>query len=214
MQLPWVLLTVIGVAFVGGVLAVPAVAFALGKSMSLGVLGRILFTIGQLTTNGSVLCKHPSDYQMHPIETRGGELHKYCGGVWIPLDGDENLSRLGKARFGISWVKDGPTLDRLADEVDETAAADGGLLQFDRDRAGFAEFAPAPPEGWLQVRLDPLVDKLHGQGGSTLVTTAKQRALEKYGGDDNLSNKIIIGGSLIAIVVGSLMGFIMFGGGA
>lgn len=223
---------VIFAGVVAGLALVPAFAFMFGPMMSMGALGRVLFTIGQLTLGkGSVLAKNErGHYELRPIEEvppdyladppeewPAGErrMAMLRDGEWIELDAPSGRwSRLGKAWFGVTYDKHPEVLERFTEDrpdLDMDAiAADGGVKVTDTVRGGYREFVPALDQfDGPVVRVNRLMQKLRGIGGPRLVDVAEQEALEEYGGDYEMSQTTIIVGSLAALVLGSATTYVV-----
>jgi hypothetical protein len=218
----WIAVWVLGGAVLGFLL-VPAVAFLGGKSLALTAFSRVLFTIQQLATGGTAVNQRGdgNGYEQRIVEDREtdeGETvpHMFTRhGEWEPIE-DGEAYRLGKERFWLTFDKDEAFLAPVRAEEDRGddlgVVADGGMAYTD-SRGGYLEWTPfTGSEDGIICRVSAVVDKLHGRGGTEGSKTAKDVALAKYGGDDSMSNKMIIIGGLTFLVVGSLMGFVMFSG--
>lgn len=219
-------LWVVGGAVVGFII-MPAVAFLGGKSMALNAFSRVLFTIQQLSAGGTALNQRGDGrgYEQRVVEERVPEdsdpeadpvPHMFTSdGEWEPIE-DAAQYRLGKEAFYITFDKDEELLEPITADGDRGddlgMVADGGMAFTDK-RGGFYEWTPftGNESGWL-CSVSAVANRLHGRGGTEGAKTAKDMALAKYGGGSEMTNKVIIMGGLLFLVVGSLMGFIMFSG--
>jgi hypothetical protein len=200
-----------------GFLLLPALAFLLGKSMALVTFSRILFTIQQLATGGTVLNERGdgNGYEQRVVEDRDGEAHMFTRtGDWEAIP-NADWYRLGKKRFGITFDKPSNRLQQLETDPEDSddlgVMPDGGMIFPDR-RAGFREWTPfTGSEDGFVCTLSQVVDRLHGRGGTEGSKVAKDVALAKYGGDNDIANKVIIAGGLAFFIAGALMAFFMFG---
>lgn len=154
------------VGLVIGLLLIPGIAFAFGTMMNLTGLGRILFTICQLTGVGSVLeqADDGPTYRLRALADpydEGEPTHVYLGQdeegepAFRQL-GDGEYYRLGKRPFGLSFDPDGSWLypHRVWRSAD---GSDGGAILTSEERGGVPLWTPfAEAQRRIVCRLDRL----------------------------------------------------------
>lgn len=173
-----------------GVLVIPALAFFRGLRPK-GLMGRIIWTIGSLVLGRyGLVQRETGQYGLYPVRRdEDDELYALVDGEEMPIDEEpENWARLGKQPFLVTYEKSERLFRDVISDVGE-AMPDGGI---DGQRGGYHSYVPdAGGEGYL-IRVHRLVERLREAGGSRLADIAEEEGLREFGGDNEMSNIVML----------------------
>lgn len=165
-------------------------------------VGRILFTLGQVTWGGSIAEDRGHSVELHPFDYEEGIYHD--GEGWVEIDLDA-VYRLGLRPFAMVPSIDESSIGEYIDRPPETSStADGGYVLLDRQSGGTRLFTQSDP-GFDRVLFDAVsYIKSVGRSGNRMINRAEEQALRRFGGDSQMSDAMM----LIAVMGGFLVMFI------
>lgn len=205
--------TVQAVAFVVGVVFVPALASLLSPSLPKGVrtaLGRIIWTMASIIHGPYVLWWPARDGwpELLPADPDADKV--LVDGEAREINPDGNWSVLGMQPFGISYEKKPEAFGELLAE--QSATPDGGEVELDDMRGGMPIIGHAHGDGYI-VDILTKVDRWHMAASTRLNTKGKDEAMQEHGGNTaEMTNKQLIIGVLASMLFGGIFGVILFGG--
>lgn len=158
-----------------------------------GLIGKILFYLGQRTAGASAVRKRGHHYSIEMLEQDGDGLS--LDGQSIDRDdcylfGRRPLAVISdKTEKGDEWFKS-------ADEVDPA-------------RQGYRELMPWSSDDEPLVDLSTVADRLQATNGNDIIITAIQKALREQGGEQNIGQIVAMVGSVISLIAGMIVGLMI-----
>lgn len=195
-------------------------------------IGRLHYLQSAAPMDGVVLVLTPTGYEFAPVrENQHGEEYAQLkvGGA-LELDDEQTWYRLGKRRFGVTYVPDEQVLEFAQDhddyEVDrvryeseeegdtvEAPAIFGDIAVLTKERGDFQMYTPWPetPDDGFLISLSRAINSLRGGGGVRLSEHTERMTRMQYGGGASMSNKARVMGFIGVILIGSIVGVLIFG---
>lgn len=197
------------VALLFGFFAIPAVAGLLAPSLPRGVrtvLGRIIWTMAAVI-NGPYLLRWPDDDgwpDLYPADPDQNAV--LVDGDWRDFDASGNWSVLGMESFGITYDKSD---DAFGDVLADDHRPDGGL---DSQRGGKPVVGNASGDGYT-IDILKVVNRWQAAASTRLNSKGKDEAMQEHGGDTaEMTNKQIVIGTLLSMLLAGVFGIVSFGG--
>lgn len=205
----WVVMIV---AFVVGFGLVPTGAGLLSPSLPKSIrtaLGRVIWTMAAVIHGPYVLWWPPRDGwpELYPADPEQDAA--LVDGEWREFDADGNWSVLGMQPFGISYQKSPDAFGELLDE--EPPRVDGDTEIVDA-RGGMPVVSRTFGDGYV-VDILTAVDRWQSAASTRLNSKGKDEAMQEHGGDTaEMTNKQLIIGVLMSMLLGGVFGVLLFGG--
>lgn len=217
------------IAFGVGLVGIPIFLTLFGDSLPNGPIVRILWTIGSIINDGTVLVWRDDDtYELCPVREseyadRAGEVR--IDGEWQPISAEgAGWSRLGLKDFGVIYEKSErrfepvaasateEDIQQMVDLGDETIAILRTVRSrwqlFSRYASDLVDDATRTADGFV-VSVGRMQTRLEGAGGPAIATQMEEHAMKKYGPGSNIGNTMLIVGGIAAIFLGALMGWLV-----
>lgn len=212
-----VFLTVILAATILGAGLVPFAVYLISPSLGpgmRGVLARIIWTIGALTHGPYAIRQEENlSYEVYPADPE--ETRIYVDGEWQDVNPDSNWSYLGKQDILITWKKSREMLgDLVADLNGVEVQADGGGHEVHPYRLGIrpggveAASKYASHAAGFVVEIPRVVRRWRRAAGSDIADEGKKQAMKDHGGDSNMSNKMLVVGTVLCLALGAVTGWL------
>lgn len=205
------LLVIIGVSLLAGVAVIPATIAFLGPGIPMflrKLYGPLLWIVASNVNGKTVLMPWEGQFRLFPARN---DDEVYVDGEWRTIeDGIENWDRLGWAPFAVANQKDDGMAfrDFRAETDDQTVdvIADGGVGLIDDIRRGYRGFTLWPngvEEGHL-ISQTKLGERLRSSSGVRTINEQREKALEKFGGDEGMGTLMITISMVVCLVLGYL----------
>lgn len=211
--------------------AVPVAARVLREKM-----GRLHYLQSVYPMEAVVQILTPYGYEFAPVlEDRPDDYpHGYAllaDGTRVGLDEDQTWYRLGKRRFGVTYVPDKRVLRDVYVDPEEievktvVVETDDGEQQYvhaivgdkavlDKERGLFSGYTPVfgedGPDGFL-VSLSRAINSLRGGGGVRLSEFTERMTRMEHGGGSQMSNRARAIAFTGVILIGGVLGTVIFG---
>lgn len=148
-------------------------------------------------------------FTVNDIDWSGHRLH--ATERWREVADASNWSMLGKQPFVLAYEDDEAAFDEIAADESELAESEDRIAILDRERGGNKLVSKVDPDAGYAVDIMQLVDRWRDAAGIAIAGVAKKQALKDHGGDKgDLSNKQLVIGVLLAMLMGGLFGYVSF----
>ncbi len=203
------LLVILGVSLLAGIAFIPATIAFLGPGIPMflrKLYGPLLWIVASNINGKTVLM--PSDGRFDVFPARGDD-EVFVDGEWRTIEGGiENWDRLGWAPFAVANTKDDETaFSDFRAETNSAAmnvVADGGIGLLDdlkRGYRGFTMFPNGADDGVL-ISQTKLGEQIKRSSGVQTINEQREKALEKFGGDDGMSTMMVTISIVVCLVLG------------
>ena len=212
---------VVLVVMVSVAVTVPVGITLLGPSIPLFMglpMARLCWIMAQLSVGRGVIVERADgSYEYHKLEEAESDEYGFqttlSDGKTLEIDGSTgDLFRFGWAPLGMTAEKTSRNMGRISEEPPEQMAADGGKIQTASTREGYKAVLPIPDENEWLVTGPQLWTLCRKTAESEAIERGRNKALTEHGGTQQISMTWFMGAVLMAILIGSSMGFVAAGG--
>lgn len=199
------------ISLVGGV-----ILFGPSLPVSIGMIFcNIFWILAQITVGRGVLVRRATGEYEHR-RLRDGDETTYkavlSDGKELPIKGTNgDLTRFMWAPLGITEEKTADNMEKITEDLGNVAT-DGGEIRTKNQRLGYQPVLDVPTKGGWLVTGPQLVTWCRGTAESAPIEQARDDALTKQGGEQQVGPIVKMAGTLISMVIFGIMGWIIGGG--
>lgn len=201
------------ISMVGGI-----ILFGPSLPVSIGMIFcNIFWILAQITVGRGVLVRRATgEYEHRRLRDNPDGDTRFravlSDGKELPIDGSNgDLTRFMWAPLGVTEEKTQDNMGKISETLGE-AVADGGKIRTKNQRHGYQPMLDVPDDGGWLVTGPQLVTWCRGTAESGPIEQARDDALTKQGGEQQVGPIVKMAGTLISMVIFGTMGWIIGGG--